>query len=586
MYARAARSGRGADGGPGGTSVRGGGLPSAPMTRWNFADVWEAVAEVHPDAPALVQGSLRRTWRQFDRRSNGVAAGFLAAGLGRQAKVAQYLYNGPEYLESVFAAFKAGLVPVNTNYRYTETELTYLWDNADVEAVVFDGSFASRVEVVRGNLARVRAWLWVDDGSGPCPRWATPYEDAAGPAEGVEGVEPVRGPWGRSPDDLLLVYTGGTTGMPKGVMWRQDDLFAVLNRTGELRYDGDGDPSGVRAALSAAPKHPPARLLPGPPLMHGTGLFTAMSVLNSAGAVIMLESHHLDIEVLLDTIQTQQVTEMSIVGDAFARPILAALDAEPGRWDLSSLWLIISSGVMWSAEVKAGLLRHQPRLLMIDQLGSSEALSMATSRSKLGETASTAGFQLGPNTKVLAEDGTEVAAGTGQQGLVALRGRGPIGYYKDPEKSASTFRVIAGERWTVPGDFAVVAADGTVRLLGRGSVCINTGGEKVFPEEVEEALKLHPAILDAAVVGIPDERFGETITAVVERRPESADPGEAVLIAFVRERLAAYKAPRHVLPVETIGRGANGKVDYRRLREYAISEVTGAGETTAPAPPG
>ena len=225
------------------------------MTRWHFADVWEAVAEIHPDSPALAQGSDRRTWRQFDRRSNGVAAALLAAGLGHQAKVAQYLYNGPEYLESVFAAFKAGLVPVNTNYRYTEAELTYLWDNADVELVVFHGSLRSRVEAVRGNLPRIRAWLWVDDGNGACPPWATPFEQAAASPQSTRSV---RGPWGRSPDDLLLVYTGGTTGMPKGVMWRQDDLFAVLNRTGELRYPGDGDPAEVRAVLSVPPKPPPA----------------------------------------------------------------------------------------------------------------------------------------------------------------------------------------------------------------------------------------------------------------------------------------------------------------------------------------
>jgi acyl-CoA synthetase (AMP-forming)/AMP-acid ligase II len=547
------------------------------MSRWNFADVWEAVAELHPDAPALTQGSTRRTWRQLDDRANGVAATLLASGLDHQAKVAQYLYNGPEYIESLFAAFKASLVPVNTNYRYTETELTYLWDNADVEAVVFHGSFAARADAVRASLPGIRTWLWVDDGAGPCPSWATPYEAATEAVDSSHGG-PVCGPGGRSPDDLLLIYTGGTTGMPKGVMWRQDDLFAVLNQTGELRYPGDGNPATVRAILTAPAKHPPARLLPGPPLMHGTGLFTAMSVLSSAGSVVMLESRHLDIQELLDTIAAERVTELSIVGDAFAKPILAALDAHPGRWDISSLWLVISSGVMWSEEVKAGLLRHQPRLIMIDSLGSSEAIGMARSRSQLGETASTAGFQLSPDTKVLAEDGTEVVAGSGQQGIVALRGRGPIGYYKDPDKSAATFRIIDGERWTVPGDFATVAADGSVRLLGRGSGCINTGGEKVFPEEVEEALKLHPAVLDAVVVGVPDERFGETVTALVECRSEAPNPGEEDLIGWVRERLASYKAPRRVLPVATIGRAPNGKVDYRRLRQYAIDTVTGAGE--------
>ena len=211
---------------------------------------------------------------------------------------------------------------------------------------------------------------------------------------------------------------------------------------------------------------------------------------------------------------------------------------------------------------------------------------MARSRSRLGDTAATAGFRLGPDTKVFGEDGTEVVPGSGQQGVVALRGRGPVGYYKDPDKSATTFRLIAGERWTMPGDFATVAADGTVRLLGRGSVCINTGGEKVFPEEVEEALKLHPGVADAVVVGIPDERFGETVVAIVEPRPGQPDPAEPDLIGWVRARLAAYKAPRHVLPVATVGRSATGKVDYRRLQEYAGRTVPATLATGAPLNPG
>ena len=540
------------------------------VTGWNFADVWEVVASARPDAPALAQGERRYSWSEFDRRAGGVAVAYLAAGLSRQSKVAQYLYNGPEYLESLYAAFKVGMVPVNTNYRYTADELAYLWDNADVEAVVFHGSLAERAAVVRPKLGSVKCWLWVDDGDGTCPDWAQPYEDAAGsPTAG-----PVSAPWGRSGDDLILIYTGGTTGMPKGVMWRQDDLFVTLNRTGELRYPEDGGLDGVRSKLAAPSRYPPARLLPGPPLMHGTGLFTAMSVLNSAGSVVLLESRHFDVETLLDTVESERITEMSIVGDAFAKPILAALDCHPGRWDISSVWLVISSGVIWSAEVKEGLLRHNPKLLMIDNLGSSEAIGMARSASKAGATTATAGFELGPNTRVVDEDGVDVEPGSGRQGMVALRGRGPVGYYKDPEKSATTFRLIDGVRWTVPGDFATVEADGSVRLLGRGSVCINTGGEKVFPEEVEEVLKRHPGVHDAVVVGVPDDRFGEAVTAVVEPDPSSEPPGEAVLSEWARRSLAGYKVPRHVVTVETIGRAPNGKVDYKRLREVAVRAVT------------
>jgi acyl-CoA synthetase (AMP-forming)/AMP-acid ligase II len=400
------------------------------VSRWNFADVWEAVAEIYPDAPAVVHGPTRRNWREFDGRAEALATTFLQAGLGQQAKVAQYLYNSPEYLESIFASFKAGLVPVNTNYRYTETELEYLWDNADVEAVVFHAAFMPRVEALRPRLPAIRTWLWVDDGSAPCPAWAIPYERAAGTA--VSG--PVCGAWGRGPDDLFLVYTGGTTGMPKGVMWRQDDMFAVLNRSASLRYPGEGVPAEVRATLSAPRRYPPPRQLPGPPLMHGTGLFTAMSTLSSGGTVVMPVSRRLDVEQLLDIIEAERVTELSIVGDAFAKPILAALDAHPGRWDISSLWLVISSGVMWSGEVKAGLLRHHPRLLMTDVLGSSEAVGVASSLSRLGAAAATAGFQLGPDARVLTEEGREVVPGSGEPGRLALRGRGPTGYTRTPKR--------------------------------------------------------------------------------------------------------------------------------------------------------
>ncbi|HET9071582.1 MAG TPA: AMP-binding protein, partial [Acidimicrobiales bacterium] len=333
---------------------------------------------------------------------------------------------------------------------------------------------------------------------------------------------------------------------------------------------------GVRERLRRPDRHPSPRQVPGPPLMHGTGLFTAIAALDSAGCVVLPPSRRFHPEELLDLVEAERVTEVSIVGDAFARPLLAALDAHPGRWDLSSLWLMVSSGVMWSAEVKAGLLRHVPRLTMVDTLGSSEAVGIASSRSD-GErgTVATAGFQLGPHTRVVDDDGRDVAPGSGRPGLLALRGRGPVGYYKDPEKTARTWRVLDGERWTVPGDVAEVASDGTVRLLGRGSAVINTGGEKVFPEEVEEVLKRHPAVGDAVVVGVPDARFGESVVAVVEAGRDPV-PDEAVLVGWVKAHLAGYKAPRRVLVVESVGRAPNGKVDHPRWRREASSRLGSA----------
>ncbi|MTA29019.1 MAG: AMP-binding protein, partial [Actinobacteria bacterium] len=304
----------------------------------------------------------------------------------------------------------------------------------------------------------------------------------------------------------------------------------------------------------------------------GTGLFNAMSNLMMAGSIVTMRGRKFDPVELLDTIDQLAVNSMSIVGDAFAKPILRALDAEPTRWSLASLRVIISSGVMFAAETKAGLLRHNERLIMVDALGSSEAIGMAQNTTTADGSAKTATFQLGPRTKVLTEDGREVMPGSGELGRVALRGHTPIGYYKDPEKSAKTFVVFDGVRWSIPGDWASVDADGTVQLLGRGSQCINTGGEKVYPEEVEEVLKLHPDVADAAVVGLPDDRFGQAITALVEPLPNRTID-EAGIIAHVKTHLAAYKAPKRVVEVETVGRAGNGKLDYKALTERAAKAL-------------
>jgi acyl-CoA synthetase (AMP-forming)/AMP-acid ligase II len=304
--------------------------------------------------------------------------------------------------------------------------------------------------------------------------------------------------------------------------------------------------------------------------MHGTGAFTAFTGLSVGGSVVLLPGRAFDPEEFLSAVAAERVNNTSIVGDAFAKPILRALDEAPGRWDISSLRVVISSGVMWSEPTKQGLLRHHPGMLLVDSFASSEALGMGRSISGSEGRAKTARFELGRNARVIAEDGRDVVPGSGEVGLLAVRGRNPVGYYKDPEKSAQTFRTIDGARYSIPGDNATVDADGTLRVLGRGSVCINTGGEKVFPEEVEEVVKLHPAVRDAIVVGIPDERFGEAICAVVEVGPDAILERDD-LAALVKDRLASYKAPRHVLVVETIGRAANGKADYGRLRTMAAA---------------
>jgi acyl-CoA synthetase (AMP-forming)/AMP-acid ligase II len=534
------------------------------VTNWNYADAWEAIADTQPDAEAIVQGSRRLTWADFDRRSDGVARWLLDLGAVQQDKVALYLYNSAEYQEGIFGAFKVGLVPVNTNYRYAADELTYLWDNADAIAVIFHGSFAERIEALKERVPGVRGWLWVDDGSGPCPEWASPYEDAAKGAP-----ERVRASWGRSGDDLLMLYTGGTTGMPKGVMWRQDDLFARLNAaTSFRRFPDEEGVEGLRRTI--AESGPGMTLLPAPPLMHGTGGFTANTCLADAGRLVLLENRRYDPVELLDTIEREKVNGLTIVGDPFARPLLSALEADPGRWDLSSLVGIVSSGAMWSEEIKQGLLSHHGSMLLIDGFSSSEALGMGASVSTKGNAAATGQFTLGPDVKVLNPDGKQVEAGSEEIGVLALGGRNPLGYYKDDAKTDATFKVIDGVRYSIPGDYAQVRADGSIHLLGRGSVCINTAGEKVFPEEVEEALKTHPAVHDAVVVGTPHEKYGEQIVAAVELAP-GGQAAEVELIEHVKQKLASYKAPRRVRVIDTIGRAANGKMDYKRHREEAVA---------------
>jgi 3-oxocholest-4-en-26-oate---CoA ligase len=535
------------------------------MAGWNYADIWESIADAVPERPSQAHGPRTLSWREFDRRADALAQHFLDAGLRHQSKVAAFLYNGPEYLESYYAAFKAGLAPVNTNYRYVADELIYLFDNADAEAVVFHASFAPTVEVIRDRLPKVRTWIAVGEPGHPVPAFAADYEALV-----ARDVGRTRAPWGRSGEDILILYTGGTTGMPKGVMWRQDDLFNVLGGGGNLLMDIPPLSSPAEAGERARAADPGA-MIAAAPLMHGTAQFTGIMTFTTGGTVACLPSRRFDADEFWDEAARLKATGAAIVGMAFAAPLLEALDRNPGRWDLSSFRRLGSSGVMWSMENKQGLLRHLPECVIFDSFGSSEAVGMGASTAAAGAPAETAKFMVGPNAGVFTEDGRRVTPGSGERGLVAVSGFLPIGYYKDPEKTARTFREFEGRRWSVPGDFATVEADGTLTLLGRGSQVVNTGGEKVFPEEVEEALKRYPGVRDAAVVGVPDARFGERICAVVDYAGEPA-PSLADLSAHVREHLAGYKAPRELV-LAPIARAPNGKLDYRSVRTLALERL-------------
>ena len=353
-------------------------------------------------------------------------------------------------------------------------------------------------------------------------------------------------------------------------MWRQDDHIRNIIALGtNPRYGEDPVDYSVTKELVTGPG---IVSVPACPLMHGTGCMTQLIALSGGGCVVTLVNRHLDIEELFDTIEARKANTTAIVGDAFAKPMLRALDANPGRWDLSSMFVFTSSGVMFSDASKQALIAHLPHAMIVDAFSSSEAVGMGQSVSAAGVDPATAKFTQGPNTKVFTEDLKEVVPGSGEIGKVAVGGHQPIGYYKDPEKTAATFLEVDGKRYSVPGDFATVEEDGSITLLGRGSVCINTGGEKVFPEEVEEALKTHESIRDAVAVGVPDEKFGQAITAVVELAP-GTDLDEAALIAHVKGKLAHYKAPKRALAIDTIGRAPNGKVDYKRLTQYAKDQL-------------
>jgi len=540
---------------------------------WQMADIWENIAQAIPDKPAIVDGDKRYNWADYENRAARVAQVLTDHGLKPGAKLSIYSYNAAEYLETQFGAFKARICPVNVNYRYLEAELTHVINNSDSEALVFQAQFAPRVAAIRDQLDQVRLFLEIDDGSGEHLDGAVSYEQALQAAQPMPVIE-------RSDDDLYMLYTGGTTGMPKGVMYDHRTFASALLAKGfEMRMmEPPADASGfgplVRQLheLGATP-----RAIPACPLMHGTGMWIGAMIPHSlGGCVVLFNNSHFDPAALWQLAAREKVTDITIVGDVFAKPMLAALDdakAEGQVADLSSLLMMGSSGVMWSTEVKRGLLAHLPHMAIVDSMGSTEG-SMGTAITTIEniDDSQTAKFELNPTTVVLTEDGKPVTPGSGEMGLICNGGMVPLGYYKDEAKSAETFRTFDGVRYSIPGDFATVEADGSITLLGRGSACINSGGEKIFPEEVEEALKTHESVYDCLVVGLPDDRFGQKVTAVLSMA-DGFRFDEAALAEHVRTRLAAYKAPRAFILVDEVPRAANGKAGYKAARDIALQRV-------------
>jgi 3-oxocholest-4-en-26-oate---CoA ligase len=522
---------------------------------WKFADIVRVVEEaVDPASPALLHGDRAVAWAELTARSNALADAFAAGGAEPGDKVAHYMRNSPEYLETSMACFKAGLTHVNVNYRYTSGELFHIFDNSDAAVIVYAREFAANVAELQPRLAKVKLFVEIGEGA-PENAFAQSYDDLA------DGGAPA--PSVAIPDDpMVFIYTGGTTGLPKGVMWRQQELWQAL--TAALP---GGLPDSLEAyaqSLKAGGVSGPAMICP--PLMHGAGYLIALSTLLKGGAVVTVPGANFDAGQALTDISRHKPNVVVIVGDAFGRPLQRALEAAPEAYDLSSVVMMISSGAMWSPEIKAGIAAHNPRMMLMDALGSSEVLGMGASMSTAATAAAPTKFMRDPRTRVITDDGREVEPGSGEIGRIHRGGPAPMGYYKDPEKSAKTFVTIGEARYVVPGDYATVDPDGAIRLLGRGNQVINTGGEKVFVEEVEEALKSHPAVDDALVFGVADEKWGQAVTAVVEARAE-VSPEE--LVAHVRQSLAPYKSPKRIIFAKKAPRGPNGKANYDAARALA-----------------
>ena len=535
---------------------------------FHFNNVWTALSDAFPNRAALICEEKTVTWSQFNDRAARLASLFEKHGVTNGASVGLYMLNCNEYTEAHFGCFKQSICPVNVNYRYRAEELIYLLDNSDSEVVIYHASFAPRITEIKSSLPKIKLYIQVDDGTdNELLDGALDYERAL--------AESAPQPFKPSAyEDRYMLYTGGTTGMPKGVMYDNGALAHWLC-IGGYTSRGLAPPSSIADVLEGAQAitdmNVVHRSLPACPQMHGTGMWIGtMVALNCGGTVITQRTQHLDADALLRCVVDNEVTDLTIVGDAFARPILGALDAASAAgkpYDLSRLGQIASSGVMWSSEIKEGLLRHHDMMLN-DIMGSTEG-SMGGSLSTRQSAAKTAKFVIADYVKVFNENDEPVAPGSGEMGMVATAGIVPRGYYKDDVKSANTFRTVNGVRYSFPGDFATVEIDGSITLLGRGSQCINTGGEKVFTEEVEEAIKRHPDVEDCLVVGLPDERLGNRVVAVYSQRPGTSLVGEDGLREHVRSQLAGYKAPKQSILVDIVQRAPNGKADYKWAKATA-----------------
>jgi fatty-acyl-CoA synthase len=532
----------------------------------DFASVWEMISDIIPENDALISGDEVISWRDYDLRSSKIATALTNAGLSANSKAGLYLNNSNEYLIGQNAIFKIGGVPINVNYRYVAEELIYLLDNSDSEAVFYHACYSSRIKEIAESLPNIKAWIEVNDGTESHFENAIKYEDLLDTCEPMERIY-------RDPNTIYMLYTGGTTGMPKGVMYKQGEFLVFLFRTLKaMGYDVPEDINNLEEQINNFKKDNTfIKSLVGCPLMHGTGMWLgAFLPLLLGGTAITSKNLGFDADQLWTQVEDTQTTNIVIVGDAFAKPMLDALDraSDIGKpYNLTSVKVIISSGVMWSEEVKNGLLKHHDMQLM-DTMGSTEG-GMGSSISTRDNPPKTAKFSLNPGVVVIADDGEILEPGSKKVGLIGTSGLVPVGYYKDEKKSAETFKEVNGIRYSFPGDYAKLEHDGTITLLGRGSNCINSAGEKIYPEEVEEAIKRNEEIFDCLVVGLDDPKFGQKVVAVVSVE-KNKQINEADLVESTRQFIAGYKLPKKVIFVEEVQRAPNGKANYKWAKNVAI----------------
>ncbi len=529
---------------------------------FNIADLFEHVVDTVPERTAIITPAARVTYGELEERANRLASHLAAHGVTRGSHVGIYSHNRVEFVEGMLAAFKLRAVPININYRYLEEELEYVFDDADLVALIHERRFSPLVAAVLPRTPKIAHVVVLEDGSDtadPTPD-AVEYEAALASGSPERSFEP------RSDDDLYVLYTGGTTGKPKGVMWRHEDVFRTLGG-GINVQTGEAVPTDTTLAEHAA-EATPMISHPTAPLMHGSAQWGTLGGLFQGNTIVLLPKF--DAHGVWETIERERVNVMLITGDAMARPLVEALRER--SYDTSSLVAISSTAAVFSPSVRDEFMELLPNVYFSEAIGSSETgFSGMAARSKGdGQQGGGPNVTLGRDTIVIGDDGKPVRPGSGEIGRVARSGNVPIGYYKDPAKTAQTFVTIDGVRYSIPGDFALVEADGTMTLLGRGSGCINSGGEKIYPEEVEAVLKSHPDVFDCLVVGVPDERWGQAVAAVVQPRA-GRTPTLEDLAAHVRETLAAYKTPRSLFLVDEIQRHPSGKPNYPWAQEHARS---------------